>query len=690
MLEFVCDGYNSRARLHKKLCAGLRAIGQPERAMALEITLLGGFQAKADGAPLTLPTRKAEALLAFLALKPGVARRRERIAATLWSRSGEAQARGSLRQTLTTLRKALQPAGVAGIVSDGDTLHLDPEGVSVDAARLDAALAGGSQDDLARAAGLYAGDLLEGFALAEEPFEEWLAAERTRIREGALEAMRRLLDNYAEAGETEAGLALGERLLALDPTVEAAHRAMMRLHAAAGGRSAVVKQYRRCREALARELQVEPEPATEALYAELTGDGAANQPADAPKPAPVRTKPAIAVLPFANLSGDEAQSYFAQGLAEDIITQLSRFPSLEVIARNSSFAAAGKGLPATRIAGDLSVGYLLEGSVRSAGETLRVTAQLVDGASERQLWADRYDVERTQLFAVQDDITAHVVGALAIKIDGAVLERARHAPDESLQTYDLWLRGNDLLRRGTVEADDEARGLFEQALAIDPHYARAYVGLSMSHFNEWSCQAWEKWDEKEKAAYETARRAIELDDDDPMAHAILGKILLYRRQFGEAERHMERALALNPNDTEVMALIGLSFAYLGRAEEGVALCRKAIRLNPFHPEWYVGSLAFALFFARRIEEAIETAGSAPMAYVDQPALMAAGFAHAGQMERAEECAALFLDEFRKKITFGRAPEPGEPVRWVLHVNSFMRAEDADYLTEGMAKAGLAV
>ena len=141
---------------------------------------------------------------------------------------------------------------------------------------------------------------------------------------------------------------------------------------------------------------------------------------------------------------------------------------------------------------------------------------------------------------------------------------------------------------------------------------------------------------------------------------------------------MQRALALNPNDTEVMALIGLSYAYLGRAEEGVALCKKAIRLNPFHPEWYVGSLAFALFFARRLEDAIETAGSAPMAYVDQPALMASGFAHAGKMERAQECAALFLEEFQKKITFGREPEPGEPVRWVLHVNTFMRPEDADF------------
>ncbi|HUT48436.1 MAG TPA: BTAD domain-containing putative transcriptional regulator, partial [Alphaproteobacteria bacterium] len=592
--------------------------------MTLDITLLGGFAAKADGAPLALPTRKAEALLAFLALKPGVARRRERIAATLWPRSGEAQARGSLRQTLTTIRKALQPAGVAGIISDGDTLHLDPEGVSVDAARLDAALADGSAAELARAAELYAGDLLDGFALNEEPFEDWLGAERTRIRENALEAMRRLLDRHAGAGETAQGLALGERLLALDPTVEAAHRAMMRLHAAAGGRSAVVKQYRRCRDVLAQELQVEPEAATETLYRELVGEGAAVASATVAKSASAGAKPAIAVLPFANLSGDEAQGYFAQGLAEDIITQLSRFSSLDVIARNSSFAFAGKDAPITKIANDLSVGYLLEGSVRSAGETLRVTAQLVDGVSERQLWADRYDVGRAQLFEVQDDITAHVVGALAIKIDDAVLERARHAPDESLQAYDFWLRGHELLHRGTVEADDEARALFEQALKIDPHYARAYVGLSLSHFNEWSCQAWDKWEEKETAAYETARRAIELDDNDPMAHAILGKILLYRRQYGEAERHMQRALALNPNDTEVMALIGLSYAYIDQAEKGVALCKNAIRLNPFHPEWYVGSLAFALFFARRLDEAIEIGAAAPVAYVDQPALMASG------------------------------------------------------------------
>jgi len=679
--------------------------------MALDIRLLGGFAVRANGAALALPTRKAEALLAFLALKPGVARRRERLAGMLWGRSGEAQARGSLRQTLTTLRKALAPAGGLGVVSDGDTVHLDPDGVTVDAALFDAALgeaaaevtADQSAEAMSRAAAFYAGDLLDGFALAEEAFEDWLVGERVQYRERALEAMRRLLDHHAAAGATEPGLALGERLLVLDPTVEAAHRAMMSLHAAAGGRSAVVKQYRRCKAALERELQVAPEPETETLYQALVGgdcteidaksglgDRSATRAAVSTSSAPGGAKPAIAVLPFANLSGDADQAYFAEGLAEDIITQLSRFPSLDVIARNSSFAYAEKSEPITDIAKELAVGYVLEGSVRGGGETLRVTAQLVDTGSARQLWTERYDVARAQVFEVQDDITEHVVGALAIRIDDAVLARARHAPNESLKAYDLWLRGQDLLRLGTVEADDQARALFEQTLAIDPHYARAYVGLSMSHFNEWSCQAWERWDEKEKAAYETARRAIELDDGDPMAHAILGKILLYRRQFAEAERHMEKALALNPNDTEVMALIGLSWAYIGRAEEGVALTQRAIRLNPYHPDWYVGSLAFAQFFARRLNEALETAGAAPMAYVDQPALMASGFAHAGMLEQARECAALFLEEFKKKITFGREPEPHEPVAWVLHVNPFQHQEDADYLTDGMAKAGLIV
>src|SRR5688572_18225916 len=203
----------------------------------------------------------------------------------------------------------------------------------------------------------------------------------------------------------------------------------------------------------------------------------------------------IALAPFENLSGDPEQDCLARGFAEDVATGLSRFGTLEVLypraVASISRGRAGEDERAMAPA-------LLRGTVRRAGDAVRITAQLVETGSGRQMWAERYDATAGNLLAVQDEIAARIAVALAIRVDETRLAAARRTPLSSLETYDCWLRGFDCLRQGTVEADVEARGFFERALQIDPGYARAYTGLSLSHFNEWSCQAWERWDEKER------------------------------------------------------------------------------------------------------------------------------------------------------------------------------------------------
>jgi TolB-like protein len=397
----------------------------------------------------------------------------------------------------------------------------------------------------------------------------------------------------------------------------------------------------------------------------------------------------IAVLPFDDPVGDREQDYFARGFVEDVATELSRFPTLEVIHPQTSLAPARRpGI--TGVSGPLAPGYLLRGSVRRRGDVTRVAALLVEASSGRQVWAEHFDAPAECLLSVQDEIVARVVSTLAISIDGVRLQQARRKPLSSLEVYDCWLRGLACLRRGTVEDDARARTFFERALTLDPHYARAHAGLSLSHFNEWSCQAWELWDENERLAFEYARRAAELDPRDALVQLVLGRILAYRRQFDEAARHVDRAIQLNPNDADVLAHGALCYAYLGECDLAVQLARKALRLNPAHPDWYLACAAFPLFLLQRYDESVALIARVPRAFVDMPALLAAAHAFLGDPSRAAFYLEMFQSDFVEKVTFGRLPEPGEPLRWLLHVNPLRRLEHADRVARGLRLAGLPV
>jgi TolB-like protein/tetratricopeptide (TPR) repeat protein len=394
----------------------------------------------------------------------------------------------------------------------------------------------------------------------------------------------------------------------------------------------------------------------------------------------------IALTPFENLSGDPAQDVLARGFVEDIASALSRFGTLDVLYPRAEVA----GLSA-RGASDMrtSATALLRGSVRRSEEVIRIAVQLLDSGAGRQIWADRYDVTAGNLFDVQDQIAERIASALAIGVDRTRLEAAHRAPLSSLDAYDCWLRGLDSLHKGTVEADADARRFFERALETDPTYARAYAGLSLSHFNEWSCQAWQKWDETERLAYDFAARAAQLDDTDAVVQVVLGRILLYRRAFDEAAYHVDRALKLNPNDTDVLVHAGMCRAYLGDAESALELAAKAMRLNPAYPPWYTAPASLALFALERDAEMIDLGAQVPVSvFVDVPAFLAASLALTGEVERARSYLGRFLTAFRDRIVFGRAPEPGEPLRWLLHVNPFRREQDMNRLARGLRIAGL--
>jgi TolB-like protein len=396
----------------------------------------------------------------------------------------------------------------------------------------------------------------------------------------------------------------------------------------------------------------------------------------------------IAILPFENLTDSPDDVRMANGFVQDLIAELARFPSIGVIAAESTFAVESTGLDDAGIGRRLAVEYLLKGSLRRSARSLRLSVRLMRLPTGEILWAERFDESYEELFAVEDEIAAKVVNALTARIDQTVLGASRRRQITSLTAYECWLRGMECLQRGTIEADEEARAFFEQALVVDPQYGRAQAGLSLSHFNEWSCQAWGCWEAKETAAYDCAKQAEALDPDDPVVQVILAKIEQYRRQHGHAEARYRRALYLAPNDAFILIQITVGFALLGEADLAAELGARALELNPLCPAWWFYYAALPHFVRRDYARSVELGLKTPVIVTDGPAYLAAACAHLGDLEQAH----FHMDEFRRvfveRITLGRTPEPGEELRWLLHVNPYRREEDTRHFAEGLRLASL--
>ncbi len=401
------------------------------------------------------------------------------------------------------------------------------------------------------------------------------------------------------------------------------------------------------------------------------------------------TATSIAVLPFESLSPDADTAYFARGFAEDLITNLSRFTTLRVVASQTSFAMGGADGATGNRAREFGVQYLLTGSVRVRGDLLRASARLLRVDGEETVWADRFDAPLDDVFVVQDEITATVAGRLAARIQDQHLARARRLSSSELAAYDLWLRGMDCLQRATLEGDEEARASFRKALDIDPDFARAHAGMSVSHFNEWSCQAWHLWDESSDSAFDHALRAATIDDADAVVQAVLARVYRYRREHVQADAHAERALDLNPNDAYVQIQIALATLFRGEPDRARELAERAMQCNPLHPPWYEGTVGWCHFIAGRPEEALPLLVLGGDTIVNFGAYRAACHALAGRLEEARRELAHFEREYREKIAFGRSPLRNEALRWAVQVEPFQRIEDSRRMPDALRDAGLA-
>jgi TolB-like protein/Tfp pilus assembly protein PilF len=398
----------------------------------------------------------------------------------------------------------------------------------------------------------------------------------------------------------------------------------------------------------------------------------------------------IAVLPFENLSPDPHRDYFARGFIEDVLTDLASFHHLQVISPYTAAKIGAANRDALAEAKKLAIDYLLRGSLRSSKDQLRINTQLIRTAGGEVLWAERYDAPLETVFDIQDDMVAQVVGALSASIDNAHLAAARRKPLTSLEAYDCWLRGMDLLRQGTLAADGEARRVFNQAIESDPGYARAYAGISLSYFNEWSCQLWEQWDETERQAFHWAREAERLDDGDHMVQLVLARILMYRRRFEEARQHLDKSLALNANDADHLAQMATCEGFMGDGAKGEMLYQKAVRLNPYRNIWYHTYGAFVAFVQRDYERCIKRARRGPLTdvWVDLPSYLAAACAYLGERREAARYLDLFMAAFEKEITPGHAPTAEEAFAWMELANPYRHEADNDHFIQGVRLAGL--
>jgi TolB-like protein/Flp pilus assembly protein TadD len=434
----------------------------------------------------------------------------------------------------------------------------------------------------------------------------------------------------------------------------------------------------------AKEIEVLPEPELAQPVADQpTADihqASASPLAGATDKGPDRLS--IAVLPLENLSGDKEQEYFADGISEDIITGLSNLRGFLVIARNSSFTFRGKSVGVKQIARELGVRYLLEGSVRKGGNRVRISVQLIDASSGSHLWAERYDRDLSDIFAVQDEIRERVVAAIEPQIYAAEGSRLQAPNPESLDAWDCVLKGLSYTWRGTGADNVQAQALFRRAIALSPTYARPYSLLAWTMV--WG--AFMGWVPVTDALIEEAQSLAEMararDDQDAWSHLATGLFACYRRRTEDAERSLRRALDLNSNFSLAYSVLGMTYAYAGRAEDSRKAFDRANRMNPTDPAnavtpaWY----SVALFTEGRYEEALQTALETVRLRPDYVGAHRVVLLATAQLGR--------LDEARAALATVKRLQPTVSLAWARNHAPFTRETDQQKYVESFRLAGL--
>jgi TolB-like protein/DNA-binding SARP family transcriptional activator len=560
--------------------------------------------------------RKTRAVLACLCLAEGEPVLRSRLIGLLWDRSGEAQARMSLRHALSELKQSVNDRAPDLIEIDREAVHLNMSACWVDV------FTGPEPSER----------LLEDLDGITPAFDQWLASERARFEDRIRTKLEQELDRLSkENSPPQLRAAAARKLISFEPTHEGAVRALMAAFVQLGDRPQAIREYERCRTALRSMLDMTPSKETVALY-EAVRLLSSSQATGLPKPAAVVLdnnkdsggvllkalplvaapvhEPSIAVLPFRTMSADAAHDYAADGLVEDLIEVLSRVPNLFVISRLSTLAFKGQDRLPQEIGTVLGVQYVLSGSMRVMGERLRLTVELTDTSSGTGLWSSRLDEKSFDLFEVQHRLADAIVRRVAPYLHAAELKRVRSKRPDHLGAYDLFLRAQENMHNSSRDIFETSEQLFDQALRLEPAYATALAWRAYWHVlrvgQGWSCNP----EEDTRKAKEFARLAVDADGLEPMALAVQGHIDSYlHKKFDAAFRGFEAALRINPNAAPAWLWSAAANAWIGKGACAVEQVNRAISLSPYDPLIYAYSMiaSIAYLVDGQTDRAIECA-----------------------------------------------------------------------------------
>jgi TolB-like protein len=561
------------------------------------LELLGGFRWTKEGRELPLKSRKGRALLSYLALHPRACEARHRLAALLWGDAPDSRARSNLRDSLSSLRRA----GASTLLhNDGDLVRLDLDQMEVDALELVRLSSSTEASELKRITTLWQGELLADLSLAEDSLDEWLREQRFKTRKLADGLFSKWARKQVQLQDLEAAEQALLSWLEFDPGNEEAHRNLMEVYRDSGRRAQAVEQFERCRKELEHGYGVTPGEVTRQLHRSICEGPTTPTKTELRGPLSLPSRPTVAVLPFEDRS-EEKMAWFVEGIAEDIIVKLSKFDSLWVLARQSSFVLRSRGMTHSEIARDLGVHYLLDGSVRRAGDRLRVTVQLVRAETGATVWGHRYDGTVEELFDFEDDVTQRIVATLVGRVEADHQARRRDVPTTNVEAYDLLLRGKYHHHAYSAEDNAMSQDFLRQAIELAPEFALPYAWLAcvLAQGNAFNPDA-TVFDR----CYVLVKKARELEDGDSECHRILAAYYLIQRRFEESGIHQQRALQLNPHDDRIVCQMGELLTYFGRSEEALEWIEKAIRLNPYHPDSYLWEYGRALYDVGRWSEGL--------------------------------------------------------------------------------------
>ncbi len=587
----------------------MTAIDNPKGAGSCKIHLLGRFRVVVDGRAVQdrdWPRRKARQLLQLLALAPNHRLHRDQVMEFLWPDSKLRSATNNLDKTVHMLRRVLEPALTSGSGSRflsrrDEQLALEAESLWIDAEALEQqarrALGGGDAELHESALDLYTGDLL-----GEELYEEWAAGKREQLRLLFHDLLSSLARIHEREGRTRHGIDCLNRLLDEEPSNEAAQRRLMRLYARIGHRQQALQQFQRCREALRRDLDAEPEERTVRLYREIA-DGSIRFEEDSGLDGPAPTEvDSLAVLPFENTTRDPGLEFLSEGITESLIMSLSHLPRLRVMARSTVFRYKGRPLDPRRIGEELKVRAIVLGRVSGWNHRLRVAAELVDTADGSLLWGERYDRVSTDIFAVQEEISGEISAKLRVRLSGAERARLQKRHTQDTEAYLHYLKGRFHWNKRTARGLRTAVECFRQATEADPAYALAYSGLA-DCYNLLSLYSLVPPRESMPKAKAAALKALEIDSGLAEAHTSLAYVRLYYDwDWPGAEESFLRALQLNPNYPTAHHWYHELLVAMGRFDEESRQVRRARELDPLSLI-ITTEVGWGLYFARQYDRA---------------------------------------------------------------------------------------